>query len=103
VFNVFELCASLDTLVQNIVLSGGSTLYRNFNKRLEEEIQDRVNTRLKENMERISKKTGIVGTPTELPVNVVKHKHQRYAVWLGGSFVAGSVRLRSFVSPRFRL
>ena len=30
--------------------------------------------------------------PTSLPVNVVKHKHQRYAVWLGGSFVASSVR-----------
>jgi actin-related protein 3 len=77
---------------QNIVLSGGSTLYRNFSKRLEEEIQERVNTRLKENMDRISKKTGVVGTPTELPVKVIQHKHQRYAVWLGGSFVAGSVR-----------
>lgn len=22
---------------------------------------------------------------------MIKHKHQRYAVWLGGSFVAGSV------------
>ena len=49
----------LPCCAQNIVLSGGSTLYKNFHKRLEGEIQDRVNTRLRENMARISKSTGV--------------------------------------------
>jgi len=89
-------------LYGNIVLSGGSTLYKNFHLRLQGEIQDRVDTRLRENMDRIARKTGVSGVPTSLPVQVIKHKYQRYAVWLGGSIIAGSPGFNTICHSRER-
>ena len=44
--------------MQNIVLSGGSTLYKKFNLRLETDIQARVDARIRENMLRVTARTG---------------------------------------------
>lgn len=62
-------------LYNNVFLSGGSTLFRNFDKRLQLEIQTLVDGRLQ------SESTG-------LPVQVHGHHMQRYAVWFGGSLLS---------------
>mmetsp|Transcript_7901 Transcript_7901/g.9049 ORF Transcript_7901/g.9049 Transcript_7901/m.9049 type:complete len:177 (+) Transcript_7901:734-1264(+) len=65
-------------LYKNIVLSGGSTLFKNFDKRLEQEVRRRVNTRYEA--------LGILENAPEVKVsqNVV----QQTAVWFGGSMLA---------------
>ena len=39
--------------VQNIVLSGGSTMFKNFQKRLKRDIQKLVSTRIQKNAEKM--------------------------------------------------
>jgi len=71
------------SLYGNIVLSGGSTMFRDFGKRLQKELRTAVDERLAYTMDlkAVNK--------SELPtVNVVAHHHQRYAVWTGGSLLA---------------
>lgn len=70
-------------LYENVVLSGGSTLFENFDKRLNKQIQQRVDERLKQ----YESLTGSV--PKPIKVNVSQNMVQRYAVWFGGS-VLGS-------------
>ena len=55
---------------------GGSTLYRNFGKRLNARIQATVDA------------SGGTFKPTPIEVNVLSHDLQRYAVWVGGSQLA---------------
>jgi len=69
-------------LYKNIVLSGGSTMFKDFGRRLERDLKRLVDTRL----ELTEQRTGAKTTPIE--VNVVTHKRQRYAVWFGGSIMA---------------
>lgn len=65
-------------LYKNIVLSGGSTLFKNFDKRLEQEIRRRVNTRYE-----------ALGIPDNAPkVKVSQNMVQQAAVWFGGSMLA---------------
>jgi len=66
-------------LYSNIVLSGGSTLFKNFDKRIEKQLQTRVKTRL-DKYEEISKVK-----PKPIKVNVAGSKIQKHSVWLGGS------------------
>jgi actin-related protein 3 len=88
------LASPIDTrrgLYSNIVLSGGSTMYKNFGRRLQNEIQQRVDARLEANKARIVKAGGRVsGTGPSLDVDVVSHSMQRYAVWFGGSMLAST-------------
>ena len=70
-------------LYQNIVLSGGTTLFKRFDTRLMKGIQQRVDDRLS-NFETMTGKA-----PTPIKVNVYQNMVQRYAVWFGGS-VLGS-------------
>ncbi|CCX31908.1 Arp2/3 complex subunit [Pyronema domesticum] len=67
-------------LYKNIVLSGGSTLYQNFGRRLQRSVKDLVNQRL------VSKG----GTADSLEVRVISYNRQRYAPWYGGSFLAST-------------
>jgi actin-related protein 3 len=88
------ICASpIDTrrgLYKNIVLSGGSTMYKDFGRRLQRDIKKHVTTRIKANMERIgTSKTRNTKAPT-LDVNVISHPMQRFAVWFGGSMLAST-------------
>ena len=72
-------------LYSNIVLSGGSTMFKNFHRRLQRDIKTRAQERLEANRVAMG---AAPGTAPDLDVTVVKHKMQRYAVWHGGSFLA---------------
>lgn len=58
-------------LYGNVVLSGGSTMFKNFGKRLQRDVRRRVEGRLGGGVD----------------VRVVSHSLQRYAVWCGGSIM----------------
>jgi actin-related protein 3 len=71
-------------LYKNIVLSGGSTMFKDFGKRLSRDVKRTVDQRIA-----LSEKiTGRKSTPLE--VNVISHHMQRYAVWFGGSMLAST-------------
>ncbi|KAL3314832.1 Actin- protein 3 [Cichlidogyrus casuarinus] len=71
-------------LYSNIVLSGGSSMFKNFGKRLQRDVKRTVNQRL----EQAEKLSGGKHKPKPIDVNVISHPMQRYAVWHGGSMVA---------------
>jgi len=73
-------------LYNNIVLSGGSTMFDHFGRRLQRDLKHIVDTRV-QNSEQLS---GGLMRSTGVPVNVVSHKKQRYAVWFGGSLLAST-------------
>jgi len=73
-------------LYKNIVLSGGSTMFKDFGKRLQRDIKKRVDTRTKESVELASNTVADVRS-TAVDVNVISHHMQRYAVWFGGSML----------------
>lgn len=73
-------------LYKNIVLSGGSTMFKDFGRRLQRDIKRAVDFRIKKSEElsggRIKAKA--------LDVVVITHHMQRYAVWFGGSMLAST-------------
>jgi len=73
-------------LYKNICLSGGSTMFKDFGRRLERGIKRTVNERLRKSEELSGHK------PDPVDVNVISHPFQRFAVWLGGSILAGDDR-----------
>jgi len=73
-------------LYKNIVLSGGSTMFKDFAKRLARDIKRSVDYRIKRSEELSGGK--IKAVPLE--VNVISHHMQRYAVWFGGSMLAST-------------
>jgi len=73
-------------LYKNIVLSGGSTMFKDFGKRLGRDVKRFVDFRIKKSEELSGGK--IKSVPLE--VNVVSHHMQRYAVWFGGSMLAST-------------
>lgn len=81
--------APIDTrraLYKNIVLSGGSTMIKDFSRRLQRDLKKIVDARLLAYEARVG---GDVKTqPVE--VNVVSHPIQSYAVWFGGSVLAST-------------
>eukprot|EP00512_Aurantiochytrium_limacinum_P006605 CAMPEP_0171512420 /NCGR_PEP_ID=MMETSP0959-20130129/1576_1 /TAXON_ID=87120 /ORGANISM="Aurantiochytrium limacinum, Strain ATCCMYA-1381" /LENGTH=424 /DNA_ID=CAMNT_0012050227 /DNA_START=323 /DNA_END=1594 /DNA_ORIENTATION=- len=85
------LSCPIDTrrgLYRNIVLSGGSSLFRDFGRRLQRDIKKIVDTRLEKNWAqnpRFKKTSG-----SEMEVKVVSHALQRYAVWFGGSMLSST-------------
>eukprot|EP00755_Sulcionema_specki_P007640 Sspe_Gene.38789::Locus_18709_Transcript_1_1_Confidence_1.000_Length_1278::g.38789::m.38789/K18584/ACTR3, ARP3; actin-related protein 3 len=70
-------------LYKDIVLSGGSTTFKNFGRRLERDIKAMVDARMELEYQRRRDKSV---PKTEIEVNVITHKSQDIAVWLGGSF-----------------
>lgn len=81
-------------LYKNIVLSGGTTMFKDFGRRLQRDIKKSVDARMLQNIERLSnmKSMGLSppAPPPEIEVNVVSHHMQRYAVWFGGSMLAAT-------------
>lgn len=73
-------------LYKNIVLSGGSTMFKDFGKRLQRDIKRTVDGRIKRSEELSGGKIKAV----PLAVNVISHHMQRYAVWFGGSMLAST-------------
>jgi len=73
-------------LYKNIVLSGGSTMFRDFGRKLQRDIKRTVDARLKQH-EDLSE--GRI-KPKPIDVQVITHSMQRYAVWFGGSMLAST-------------
>eukprot|EP00124_Ichthyophonus_hoferi_P002233 Ihof_evm3s144 gene=Ihof_evmTU3s144 len=71
-------------LYKNIVLSGGTTMFKDFGRRLQRDLKKVVDNRLLVS-EQLSQ--GRV-KPAAIDVNVISHNRQRYAVWFGGSLIA---------------
>lgn len=74
------------------MLSGGSTMFKDFGKRLARDIKRSVDYRIKRSEELSGGKIKAV----PLDVNVISHHMQRYAVWFGGSMLASTVSRISF-------
>lgn len=84
------LASPIDTrrkLYKNIVLSGGSTMFKDFGRRLQRDIKKRVDARLEENW-KVHK--ALQTNVKKMEVNVVSHHMQRYAVWFGGSMLSST-------------
>ena len=78
-------------LYKNIVLSGGSTLYKDFGRRLQRDIRHLVDARIKASEARSGgAKSG------GLDVQVVTHKRQRHGPWFGGSLLGQTPEFRSY-------
>jgi len=73
-------------LYKNIVLSGGSTMFKDFGKRLQRDVKRLVDARVK----RSEDLSGNAHKAKPIDVNVISHKKQRYAVWFGGSLLAST-------------
>lgn len=82
-------------LYKYITLSGGSTMFKHFPRRLERDIKRRVTdryTKQKEKYPDVDFK--------KIDVNVVTHPFQRFAVWFGGSMLASQPEFASFFHTR---
>uniref|UniRef100_A0A4W3HIV5 Actin related protein 3 n=1 Tax=Callorhinchus milii TaxID=7868 RepID=A0A4W3HIV5_CALMI len=73
-------------LYKNVVLSGGSTMFRDFGRRLQRDLKRTVDARLKLSEELSGGKL----KPKPIDVQVITHHMQRYAVWFGGSMLAST-------------
>ncbi|EHB11299.1 Actin-related protein 3 [Heterocephalus glaber] len=71
-------------LYKNIVLSGGSTMFRDFGHRLQRDLKRTVDARLKLSEEL----SGGRLKPKPIDVQAITHHMQRYEVWFGGSMLA---------------
>lgn len=74
------------SLYKNIVLSGGSTLLKDFGRRLQRDVKRVVDARLKLYEEMNDHRI----RPTPMEINVVSHHKQRYAAWFGGSMLGST-------------
>lgn len=78
-------------LYKNIVLSGGSTLYKDFGRRLQRDIKHLVDDRIRASEVRSGgAKSG------GLEVQVISHKRQRHGPWFGGSLLGQTPEFRSY-------
>lgn len=78
-------------LYKNIVLSGGSTLFDNFGRRLQRDIGDLVKRRIE-----ASEKRSGGARSGGLDVAVISHKCQRHGPWYGGSLLGQTAEFRSY-------
>jgi len=79
-------------LYNNIVLSGGSTMFEFFGKRLQRDLKQIVDTRITAS----EMTSGNLMKSRGVDVNVISHKRQRYAVWFGGSLLASTPEFSSY-------
>lgn len=79
-------------LYKNIVLSGGSTLYKDFGRRLQRDIRHMVDDRLRAS----EALAGGAARSGGLDVQVITHKRQKYGPWFGGSLLASTPEFRSY-------
>ncbi|TQS36918.1 hypothetical protein Golomagni_02623 [Golovinomyces magnicellulatus] len=78
-------------LYKNIVLSGGSTLYKDFGRRLQRDIKYSVDARIRASEARSGgAKSG------GMEVQVITHKRQRHGPWFGGSLLGQTPEFRSY-------
>ena len=79
-------------LYADIVFSGGSTSFKNLDKRLELSLQNRVDERLK--------KYNSGGKQSTIKVKVTNSMAQKHVVWLGGSSFSANDGFRTMVHTR---
>ncbi|TKA33745.1 Actin-related protein 3 [Salinomyces thailandicus] len=79
-------------LYKNIVLSGGSTLYKDFGRRLQRDIRHLVDARIKDSEVRAGGQARSGG----LDVQVITHKRQRHGPWFGGSLLGQTPEFKSY-------
>lgn len=72
-------------LYKNIVLSGGSSMFQSFNKRLQRDIKRATEQRMSEYRSNVKGDLELRNKPE---VKVISHSMQRFAVWFGGSMLA---------------
>merc|ERR550537_187191 len=83
------------TLYKNICLSGGSTMFKDFGKRLERDIKRLTKARTDAvNAQSNSLKVDY------LDVNVITHRMQRFAVWFGGAALSQLPQFSEMVITR---
>ncbi|KAJ3009222.1 Actin- protein 3, partial [Thoreauomyces humboldtii] len=84
-------------LYKNIVLSGGSTMYKDFGRRLQRNLDkivvDRIEHFQSVSQAGLNKEQQIQAKAVE--VKVISHKKQRYAVWFGGSLLADTAEFNN--------
>lgn len=78
-------------LYKNIVLSGGSTLYKDFGRRLQRDIKHLVDDRI-----RASELRSGGARSGGLEVQVISHKRQRHGPWFGGSLLGQTPEFKSY-------
>ena len=78
-------------LYKNIVLSGGSTLYKDFGRRLQRDIRHLVDARI-----RASELRSGGAKSGGLDVQVITHRRQRHGPWFGGSLLGQTPEFRSY-------
>jgi actin-related protein 3 len=83
-------------LYKNIVLSGGTTMFKRFDSRLEKDLRALVNIRIANTMATLTDKTRKI----EIDVNVISHERQRFAVWYGGSYFGASPQYQEVAFTR---
>lgn len=82
-------------LFNYITLSGGSTMYKHFTRRLQRDVQRKVKERADRQRERYP------DVPfKELDVHVITHEFQRFAVWFGGSMLASQPNFMQYFNTR---
>ena len=79
-------------LYADVVFSGGSTSFKNLDKRLENSLQSRVDERLK--------KYNSGGKQSTIKVKVTNSMAQKHVVWLGGSSFSSNDGFRTMVHTR---
>ena len=79
-------------LYADVVFSGGSTSFKNLDKRLQKSLQDRVDERLK--------KYNAGGKQSTIKVKVTNSMAQKHVVWLGGSHFSSQKTFESMVHTR---
>lgn len=77
-------------LYKNIVLSGGSTMFKDFGRRLQRDIKTLVDARIRRSEELSGAKS------SGIDVQVITHKRQRNAVWFGGSLLAQTAEFKNY-------
>jgi len=82
-------------LYNYITLSGGTTMFKHFTKRLERDIKRKVSNRFDYNAQ---KYPGMV--TKKIDVNVITHPFQRFAVWFGGSMLASQPEFLGYFHTR---
>jgi len=83
-------------LYGNIVLSGGSTMFKDFGRRLQRDVNKLINNRIKISSELAG--NAIKAEP--MKVEVISHAMQRYAVWFGGSLIGASAEFSKNVKTK---
>ena len=76
---------------ENIVLSGGSALYQDFGRRLQNDIRHLVDARLRKSGDKLDDvKSGV------LEVQVITHRRQKHGAWFRGGLLGQTSEFRNY-------